>query len=97
MTIDPADLRPEARLDNQDPALFGQTPGILHGCLRIMNGARTDHDDQTIPVSMENVVHGLTRAMHCGRGGQRAGKFVHHMRRGGQLTDLSDADVVSIV
>ncbi|WP_343526998.1 protocatechuate 3,4-dioxygenase subunit alpha [Sphingomonas sp.] len=31
MTIDPADLRPEARTDNQDPALFGQTPSQTVG------------------------------------------------------------------
>ena len=31
MTIDPADLRPQARADNQDPALFGQTPSQTVG------------------------------------------------------------------
>lgn len=31
MTIDPADRRPEARPDNQDPALFGQTPSQTVG------------------------------------------------------------------
>lgn len=31
MTIDPADRRPEARADNQDPALFGQTPSQTVG------------------------------------------------------------------
>ncbi|MEH3036640.1 MAG: protocatechuate 3,4-dioxygenase subunit alpha [Sphingomonas adhaesiva] len=31
MTIDPADLRPAARADNQDPALFGQTPSQTVG------------------------------------------------------------------
>lgn len=31
MTIDPADLRPDARTDNQDPALYGQTPSQTVG------------------------------------------------------------------
>lgn len=31
MTIDPADRRPEPRADNQDPALFGQTPSQTVG------------------------------------------------------------------
>lgn len=31
MIIDPADLRPDARTDNQDPALFGQTPSQTVG------------------------------------------------------------------
>lgn len=31
MTIDPADRRPAARADNQDPALFGQTPSQTVG------------------------------------------------------------------
>ncbi len=31
MTIDPADLRPAARLDNQDRSLFGQTPSQTVG------------------------------------------------------------------
>lgn len=31
MTIDPAERRPEARVDNQDPALFGQTPSQTVG------------------------------------------------------------------
>lgn len=31
MTIDPAERRPEPRVDNQDPALFGQTPSQTVG------------------------------------------------------------------
>lgn len=70
---------------------------IFFSCSRVMNGAGSDDDKQTVILSVNDIVCGVTCDVH-GRGSElSAGEFANEVRRRCQFSNFFDSEVVGCV
>ena len=75
----------------------GELPGIVEPGLRVMDGARSDHDEKAVAPAMEDVGHVLPRPGDERGDGLRDGQLLQQDCRRNQRLELTNAKVVGPV